>query len=146
MQINHETADDLTRLSGQRKTRYLEHYAGQQGVKTMKTIELTRTNGTVAQVTFDYKDGDALNSPTLLSVKTAEVEIKKAALMTKSDIKLYADALKECTAVIGGRVENEPGLIACIRLDEINYAKLQKEMKNEYDMEEADSEAKTAAR
>ena len=38
------------------------------------------------------------------------------------------------------------GLIACIRLDEVNYAKLQKEMKSEYEAVEAVSQAKTAAR
>lgn len=112
----------------------------------MKTINLTRTNGTTAQITFGYEANDTLNQPSVLSVKTAEVEIKEAALMTKSDVKLYADALKECAAVIGGKVENEPGLIACIRLDEVNFAKLQKEMKEEYAIEETDSEAKAAVR
>ena len=111
----------------------------------MKTIELTRTNGTMAQITFGYEAGDAFAQPSVLSVKTAEVEIREAALMTKSDVKLYADALSQCAAVIGG-VENEIGLIACIRLDEVNYAKLQKEMKSEYEAVEAVSQAKTAAR
>lgn len=110
----------------------------------MKTIELTRTNGTTAQITFAYEAGDAFESPSVFSVKTAEVEIKEASLMTKSDVKLYADALASCAAVAGGRVENESGLIACIRLDEVNYAKLQKEMSSEYEAS-AVSEAKTAA-
>ena len=112
----------------------------------MKTIELTRTNGTMAQITFGYEAGDAFAQPSVLSVKTAEVEIREAALMTKSDVKLYADALSQCAAVIGGRVENETGLIACIRLDEVNYAKLQKEMNSEYEAVETVSHAKTAAR
>ena len=54
----------------------------------MKTIELTRTNGTMAQITFGYEAGDAFAQPSVLSVKTAEVEIREAALMTKSDVKL----------------------------------------------------------
>lgn len=112
----------------------------------MKTIELTRTNGTMAQITFAYEAGDEFAQPSVFFVKTAEVEIKEAVLMTKSDVKLYADALKECAAVAGGKVENERGLIACIRLDEVNYAKLQKEMKKEYEVSAVVEEAKTAAR
>jgi hypothetical protein len=98
----------------------------------MKTIELTRTNGTAVQITFGYESGDSLKNPSVFSVKTDEVEIKEASIMRKSDIKLYADALNECMAVAGGKVENEPGLIACIRLDKANYTKLQKAMDAEF--------------
>ena len=33
----------------------------------MKTIELTRTNGTMAQITFGYEAGDAFAQPSVLS-------------------------------------------------------------------------------
>lgn len=99
----------------------------------MKTIELARTNGTAAQVTIGYTAGDALENPSVFAVKTPEFELKEATLMTKSDVKLYADCLKECTAVVGGRIFGEPSLIACIRLDEVNFAKLKKEMNSEFE-------------
>ena len=107
----------------------------------MKTIELTRTNGRPASVTIAYEAGDTFESPSVFSMKTAEVSIENASLITKSQVKLYADALKKCRAVIGGKVDREPGLIACIRLDELNYARLHKEMEALYSAVSSDSAA-----
>ena len=98
----------------------------------MTTMELRRTNGTMAQVAFEYAAADAYEAPSCFTVKTREVEIRNASVMTASDVRLYQEALRDCAAVIGGRVEGERDLIACIRLDEIGYAKLQKEMKSAY--------------
>lgn len=102
----------------------------------MTTMEIRRTNGTMAQVAFEYAAADTYEAPSLFTVKTREVEIRNASVMTESDVTVYAEALKHCAAVIGGRVEGEKDLIACIRLDEVSYAKLQKEMKAAYEQAE----------
>jgi len=94
----------------------------------MKTINLMRTNGSNAQVSIKYNAGDSFSNPSVFSLITPEIKISNAKLMTESDIDLYANALKECTAVVGGSVEGENGIISCIRLDELSAAKLYREM------------------
>lgn len=99
----------------------------------MKTIRLMRTNGDQADVSFEYAEGDDFNSPSVFSLKTSEVEISDAKIMTDSDIELYAAALRECEAIIGGNIEGEKGIRACIRLDELSAAKLYREMQVAYE-------------
>ena len=49
----------------------------------MTTMEIRRTNGTMAQVAFEYAAADTYEAPSLFTVKTREVEIRNASVMTR---------------------------------------------------------------